>query len=50
MSGQIYSPHGMCLANASYSTGFDCSNFQYQLKRQNKPFKDHVFQVSLVDV
>lgn len=23
---------------------FDCSNFQYQLKEANKPFKDHVFQ------
>ncbi|GAA5949729.1 hypothetical protein JCM3765_007665 [Sporobolomyces pararoseus] len=23
---------------------FDCSNFQYQLKEQNLPFKDHIFQ------
>merc|ERR1712225_76494 len=23
---------------------FDCSNFQYQLKRENRPFEDHVFQ------
>ncbi|GAA5918300.1 hypothetical protein JCM1841_002157 [Sporobolomyces salmonicolor] len=23
---------------------FDCSNFQYQLKEQDKPFEDHVFQ------
>lgn len=23
---------------------FDCSAFQYQLKEQNKPFDDHVFQ------
>ncbi|GAA5914445.1 hypothetical protein JCM5296_002141 [Sporobolomyces johnsonii] len=23
---------------------FDCSNFQYQLKEQEKPFEDHVFQ------
>ena len=24
---------------------FDCSNFQYQLKEQDKPFEDHAFQV-----
>jgi hypothetical protein len=26
-------------------TGFDCSNFQYQLKEQEKPFDEHIFQV-----
>lgn len=26
---------------------FDCSNFQFQLKEQDKPFEDHAFQVRL---
>lgn len=25
---------------------FDCSNFQFQLKEQERPFEDHAFQVS----
>ena len=26
------------------SSGFDCSNFQYQLKEAKKPFSNHIFQ------
>lgn len=29
---------------------FDCSNFQYQLQEQDKPFEDHAFQVRVVSL